>query len=504
MDANQLLSAVKTINLNVGSCAQSKRIEIYEAFKNHYELYESLFSIVKDEAHFVRADRLRHPLIFYLGHTAAFYVNKLVLSNVLREEERVDPVIEDLVAVGVDEMSWDDLLPDGFPWPSVPKMKEFRNTVKELVTDVILNRIDLQANAVIGWDHPFWAIIMGIEHERIHLETTAVLIRQLPLHHLQKPQNAHILSNVCPNWRSRIEDVPEIRFVEVQGGDVYLGRSLGENQWNVLDKENGKSSVYGWDNEYGFHHSNVNSFKATNFIVSNAEWLKFMDDGGYENQKYWSEEGWGWVQFIKPEHPLFWIKSGDSYVLRHLFSVSESMPWDWPVEVNALEANAYCRWFSEKSGSYTRLPTEDEWNLLLKRNSPYKTSGSDDVDEFLPQNVNIAFQKYASTTPIDAYRTGNYYDVCGNVWQWTKTPTYPFEKFDVHPIYLDFTTPTYDDKHNIIKGGSWITTGNEATRYSRYAFRRHFFQFAGFRMVQPLNESAPEFEPEYEPKNVFQ
>jgi len=61
---------------------------------------------VKDEGHFVTADPLRHPLIFYLGHTAAFYINKLISARILRNSDRVDSEIESLVAIGVDEMSW--------------------------------------------------------------------------------------------------------------------------------------------------------------------------------------------------------------------------------------------------------------------------------------------------------------------------------------------------------------------------------------------------------------
>ncbi len=80
----------------------------------------------------------------------------------------------------------------------------------------------------------------------------------------------------------------------------------------------------------------------------------------------------------------------------------------------------------------------------------------------------------------------------GNVWQWTETPIYPFDGFEVHPIYDDFTTPTFDGRHNLIKGGSWISCGNEALRSARYAFRRHFFQHAGFRYVaSPVPAVAP-------------
>ena len=88
-------------------------------------------------------------------------------------------------------------------------------------------------------------------------------------------------------------------------------------------------------------------------------------------------------------------------------------------------------------------------------------------------------------------------DVVGNVWQWTETPIAGFPGFEVHALYDDFSTPTFDMRHNLIKGGSWISTGNEATRDSRYAFRRHFFQHAGFRYVvseQPVEVSEAMYE----------
>jgi formylglycine-generating enzyme required for sulfatase activity len=54
------------------------------------------------------------------------------------------------------------------------------------------------------------------------------------------------------------------------------------------------------------------------------------------------------------------------FVLRLTLSLTESMPWDWPAEVNCLEANAYCRWLTKTTGITTRLPTEDEYYLMLK------------------------------------------------------------------------------------------------------------------------------------------
>lgn len=69
-------------------------------------MYEQAFEFVDDEGFFMRADPLRHPLIFNYGHTAAFYMNKLISARILKNSDRIDSELESLVAIGVDEMSW--------------------------------------------------------------------------------------------------------------------------------------------------------------------------------------------------------------------------------------------------------------------------------------------------------------------------------------------------------------------------------------------------------------
>ena len=96
---------IPSIYLQVTNAVE-KRKEIQKAFNDSYDLYEELFNQVNEEGHYMRADPLRHPLIFYLGHTAAFYINKLISARVLRNSDRIDSEIESLVAIGVDEMSW--------------------------------------------------------------------------------------------------------------------------------------------------------------------------------------------------------------------------------------------------------------------------------------------------------------------------------------------------------------------------------------------------------------
>jgi putative 4-mercaptohistidine N1-methyltranferase len=113
------------------------------------------------------------------------------------------------------------------------------------------------------------------------------------------------------------------------------------------------------------------------------------------------------------------------------------------------------------------------------------TAGTLDFDQprwnSAPGNINL--EKFASSAPVTMFRQGPFFDVVGNVWQWTRTPIMPFRGFAVHALYDDFSVPTFDGRHNLIMGGSWISTGNEALASARYAFRRHFFQHAGFRPI---------------------
>jgi 5-histidylcysteine sulfoxide synthase len=361
-----------------------------------------------------------------------------------------------MFAVGVDEMSWDDLNEANYDWPPRRQVKEYRDQVRSVI-DGLIRKLPL--TLPITWEDPFWGIMMGIEHQRIHLETSSVLIRQLPIDQVQQ----------LPLWDICREagEPPANRLLNVSGGRVTLGKSR-------------VNPLYGWDNEYGRHIAEVPDFKAAQYLTSNREFLEFVEADGYCERKYWTEEGWNWRTFKQAEYPLFWLKSGDSWKLRTMASEIE-MPWNWPVEVNQLEAKAFCNWKSTQTGQLIRLPSEDEWHRLRDICSIPDQPDWDKV----PGNINLEY--WASSCPVDLFRSGDFFDVIGNVWQWTETPIYPFNGFSIHPWYDDFSTPTFDTRHNLIKGGSWISTGNEATCDARYAFRRHFFQHAGFRYLESVS-----------------
>lgn len=427
------------------------RARILAYFHQTFDRYEQLFEVLScDEAYFEKPIALRHPLIFYFGHTATFFVNKLILVGLVAE--RINPRFESMFAIGVDEMSWDDLNDAHYEWPTVAEVKTYRDQVRRLVDRTIR---DAQLALPINWTNPWWAILMGIEHERIHLETSSVLIRQHRLDYVRP----HAAWQPCKQRGA----APSNQLVDVPAGEVVLGKSLSE-------------PFYGWDNEYGRHQSAIAAFQVSRYLVSNGEFLSFVEAGGYQDDSLWSEEGLAWKIFSQADHPTFWRPNATGWQLRLMAEVVD-MPWDWPVETNYHEAWAFCQWQARTSGLAVRLPSEDEWYRLLT------VAGVDEITEGQPATANIHLDHWASSCPVNTFAQGQFFDIVGNVWQWTETPIYPFEGFVTHPIYDDFTTPTYDGRHNLIKGGSWISCGNEARQAARYAFRRHFFQHAGFRYV---------------------
>ena len=449
------LFQTKTPVLNDGK-PEEKRKELLEYFHNTLDIDEQLFESFADQsAMYRKADPLRHPLIFYYGHTATFYINKLIVSKILTE--RINPRFESMFAIGVDEMSWDDLNTSHYDWPTVAEVTEYRSQVRQTIAELIKT---LPLNLPIGWDHPFWIILMGIEHERIHLETSSVLIRQVPLPYLKPIASWKICQEAAP--------APQNSLLPVEGKKITIGKSFND-------------PLYGWDNEYGTHEADVLPFKASKYLCSNGEFLEFVDAGGYQTQDYWTEEGWNWKTFKDAHHPLFWRKVGSDWKLRLVFNEID-LPWNWPVEVNYLEAKAFCNWKSAQNNLPIRLLSEDEWYLL------YKNGQVPDQPEWDKAPGNINMEHFQSPCPVNRFRFNEFYDLIGNVWQWTETPINGFEGFKIHPIYDDFSTPTFDTKHNLIKGGSWISTGNEAIGNARYAFRRHFYQHAGFRYVESANE----------------
>ncbi|KAL3870051.1 hypothetical protein ACJMK2_042668 [Sinanodonta woodiana] len=539
--------------------------ELEAYFQNSYDLNESLFTSLRDESMFYKCpDRLRLPLIFYYGHTAAVYVNKLILAGLLKE--RVNLEFETMFETGVDEMSWDDTenyrMGGSYKWPPIEEVVEYRRQVRNIILGII-HKTPLELP--ITMDSVWWALVMGMEHERIHLETSSVLIRQLPISMVTRPKGWKYAPLSTGN--TQVQNT----LIRVEGGEVTFGKPRD-------------FPSFGWDNEYGQVKSWVPMFKASKFLITQREYLEFVKAGGYDREELWTEEGWRWKTFRQSKHPVFWVcdegcksgcgsdlatyshcqlteqttghlngttfrvangqdsisdgylnvplggsttevngihngaddgltnghlngvinemtnghfnglnnvANGDSnnqwciekrYRYRAMFDVID-MPWTWPVEVNFHEAKAYCTWM----GPEFRLLIEAEHNVI--RGNQESPSVGVTCDIIFSENKEINHNlHHGSSTPVDMYPPTElgFHDVFGNVWQWTEDHFNGLDGFSSHWLYDDFSTPCFDGRHNIILGGSWISTGDEASRFARYSFRRHFIQHAGFRIAKSV------------------
>lgn len=404
-------------------------------------------------------------------------------------------------------MLWDDMHKNDMVWPTVSEVYEYRKDVYDAVAHVIMNHPSLESvdgkGVVVNQDHPMWSLFMGFEHERIHLETSSVLFRETPIELVQRPANwpgLHPSAFEVAQRRSRpIEgvDYPPNEMVPVQGKTVELGKPLD-------------FPSYGWDNEYGQRTVTVPDFQASKHMVTNGEFWQFVAEGGYRNREYWCDDGWSWRTHRNMKWPFFWKPAGPAgsheYVLRTIF---EEVPlrWDWPVDVTYYESKAYCRWKQERDGGSPtsrpyRVLTEAEHQVIrhdmhnldaaranVEADKVMVTSGSQFARGPTGANLNMAF---SSGSPVDAFppsHTGHR-DTVGNGWEWTEDHFNPLKNFEAHHVYDDFSTPCFDGKHSMIVGGSFMSTGDEASVFARFHFRPHFLQHSGFRLVAS-DEDAP-------------
>lgn len=451
-----------TYSLEQPNFKTSTRQSVLDYFNNGWTLTESLFSSLNCDEAFYRPPYhgLRHPLIFYYVHPATLFINKLHLSKLI--DSQINPFFENLFKTGVDEMSWDDMSKNEIEWPTIEDCRAYRQDAYNVIKSVIETHNDLADPSTLDMSHPLWALLMAMEHERIHLETSSVLIRELPLNLVSPPE---YWPPLAPETLHAQTDEHQIqnKLIRVNETPVNLGKA---NDF----------PTFGWDNEYGHESLKVTGFQVSQFLVSNKEFLSFVSDGAYLDDRYWSEEGNKWRIYANTKFPTFWVKDDtqtNKFKLRTCFALID-MPWNWACIVNFHEAKAFCAWKSIKENRPYYLISESQHQVLKNLCQA-------------PNNYNSRL-KYASESAVNAHPyqisdTDFIYDISGNVWQWSEDTFRPLPGFEVHHLYDDFSTPCFDGKHQMILGGSFISSGDEASNYARFHFRPHFFQHCGFRLV---------------------
>ncbi len=308
---------------------------------------------------------------------------------------------------------------------------------------------------------------VAIEHRLMHAETLAYL-----LHNLQTDRK---IAQPTPLADSRPSPVQ--RSVSIPSGVATLGQKRAAGN-------------FGWDNEFETEQVIVPEFAIDVFPVTNGDFARFIDDGGYETQRFWKPEDWVWRKEQNLTHPHFWSASNTPdaaepearWNYRVMFG-SIPLPLSWPVYVSHAEASAYARWAGKK------LPTEEQWHRAAygttetrERMYPW----GDEAPE--PTHGNFHHQRWDPTAVNDHPEGASAFgvqDLLGNGWEWTSTPFGPLPGFEPYPFYRGYSADFFDGKHFVMKGGSPRTDACMLRRSYRNWFQPHYpYVYGSFRCVE--------------------
>ncbi|WP_405843609.1 ergothioneine biosynthesis protein EgtB [Streptomyces platensis] len=243
------------------------------------------------------------------------------------------------------------------------------------------------------------------------------------------------------------------------------------------------------DNERPAHRRLVPAFLIDTTPVSNGAYQRFIEDGGYEERRWWAEAGWAMVQEHKLRAPLFWKRDGGQW-LRRRFGVTEPVPPDEPVlHVSWYEADAYARWADR------RLPTEAEWEKAARHDPATGRSrrypwGDEDPT---PAHANLG-QRHLRPAPVGSYPDGQsplgIRQLIGDVWEWTASDFLPYPGFAAFP-YREYSEVFFGDGHKVLRGGSFgvdPVACRGTFRNWDLPVRRQIF--AGFRTARDADPTA--------------
>jgi len=436
-----------------------ERQPLLERFQRARARSRTLFSLVAEEAYYERPIRLRNPVVFYEGHLPAFAVNTLLKRGL--GEPGIDEQLERIFARGIDPDEEAQAVARGNPaWPAREVVRQYAEEAdRRLGAALERGDIERDGHPLLGGAEAVWTIL---EHEEMHQETLAYIWHQMPYAWKRAPEGYH----TAPSHL--LGEAPARGTRRVSEGQVTLGTC----------RRNGE---FGWDNERPATRVTVGSFDIDVDNVTNAAFLRFVEDGGYQDPRWWREDDWLWVQSADVRHPPFWLRAEDGWRLRAMFE-SIPLPMAWPVYVTWAEARAFAAW------SRRRLPGEAEYQRAAY-GTPEGREQRYPWGDAMPAEApaNFDFQRWdpepVGMRPSSSSAFG-IHDLVGNGWEWTCDPFRPFDGFTPMASYPEYSAEFFDDQHFVMKGASPVTDRHLVRSGFRNWFRpRYPYVYATFRTV---------------------
>ncbi|MFW6195598.1 MAG: ergothioneine biosynthesis protein EgtB [Chloroflexota bacterium] len=334
--------------------------------------------------------------------------------------------------------------------PTVSEIYDYRKYVDEKMEDLI-RRMDQDGSLE---SIRFW-VILGTHHEQQHQELMVTDIK-------------HVLSAnpLYPAYRERLPEpargVPDTEWLPYEEGVYEIGYS---------------GDQFHFDNEGPRHKQFLHRFEIASRLVTNGEFLKFMEDGGYYRPDLWLSEGWSALEQgardIPDEknrewtHPLYWWQENDERWMQYTLGGPMPINPDEPVcHVSYYEADAYARWAG------ARLPTEAEW-------------------EVASADAEILGGTYADSTRFHPRArspdapSGRIHQMFGDVWEWTGSAYMAYPGYVQDEGALGEYNGKFMVNQLVLRGGSCATPESHIRSTYRNFFPAHArWQFIGFRLAR--------------------
>lgn len=317
--------------------------------------------------------------------------------------------------------------------PTVSEVYDYRSHVDALILQMLESGVS---------DEVLSLVELGLHHEQQHQELMLTDIKYNFGHNPLFPVYGGVVK--CAS------SVPRECYTSYPGGVAEVGLAA-------------EAPAFKFDNECPRHETLVHSFRLANRLVSNGEYLEFVQDQGYQTPHLWLSEGWQIVQEQGWSQPLYWhCLEGQwfEYRLDGLQPLDLNLP---AVHLSGYESHAFAAWKD------ARLPTEFEWEMVGAQYG---------VD---PKPETVA----ALCHPTGFASSDEMQQLFGVVWQWTQSSYTPYPGFRPLPGTLGEYNGKFMSSQWVLRGGSCVTPeGHVRSSYRNFFYPPDRWQFTGLRLAQ--------------------